>query len=110
MRKLSGGQIDLADGYNQILLSPDAVSFCPFSIISTPGYVQEIIDKLTQDLPGISVYIDDILIGGVSPEDHWSNVQKLFQRLKEKGLRCPLEKCVFAQPSVEYLGFNLSKE
>ena len=39
-----------------------------------------------------------------------SNVQKPFQRLKEKGLRCRLEKCFFAQSSVEHLSFNLSKE
>ena len=67
-------------------------------------------DKLTQELPGVSVYIDDNFISGVSPEDHLSKVPKLFQRLKEKGIRCLLEQCVFAQPSVEYLGFNLSKE
>ena len=127
LRKLSDGpyftKIDLADAYNQILLSPDSQNRLalsthrsvllqqrlPFGILSAPGYFQEIMYKLTQDLPGVSVCMNDILISGVSPEDHLTNARKLFQRLKEKSLRC-LEKCVFAQSPVEHLGFNLLKE
>ena len=128
MRKISGGQyftkIDLTGAYNQILLSPDSQKRLALSthrgvlpqqrLLSVsdlaPGYFQEIMDKLTQDLPGVSVYIDDILISGVSPEDHLLNVRKIVQRLKEEDLRCRIEKCVFAQSSVGYLSFNLSKK
>ncbi|KAL5488608.1 hypothetical protein EMCRGX_G017577 [Ephydatia muelleri] len=98
IRKLSGGygfsKIDLADAFNQI--------------ISAPAHFQEIMDQLTSDLKGVAVYIDDILVSGVSAAEHLENLRALLQRLQDKGLRCRQEKCLFAQPSIEYLGFTLS--
>ena len=67
-------------------------------------------DKLTADLQGVIVYLDDILVRGVSASDHLQNLRALFSRLQEKGLRCHLEKYSFAQPSVEYLGFMISNQ
>ena len=67
-------------------------------------------DQLSKDLPGTSVYLDDILVSGKDAEDHLSNMKRLLQRLQDKGLRCRLEKCKFAEPSVEYLGHLLSQQ
>ena len=126
MRKLGGGygftKIDLADAYNQIMLAPDSQKRLalsthrgvllqmrlPFGITSAPGYFQEIMDQLTSDLRGVAVYIDDILVSGTTASEHLQNLRALLHRLESKGLRCRLEKCVFAQPSVEYLGHILS--
>ena len=128
MGKLGGGcaftKIDLADAYNQIALGPESQKKLalsthrgvllqmrlPFGITSAPGYFQEIMDQLTRDLPGVAVYLDDILVSGSTPAEHLANLKSLLQRLDEKGLRCRLEKCTFAAPLVEYLGHTLSKE
>ena len=127
MRKLGGGhgftKIDLADAYNQIKLGPAsrkrlAISThrgvllqnrLPFGISSAPGYFQKIIDDLTSDLPGVAVYLDDILVSGIDADNHLQNLKRLLQRLHEKGIRCRREKCLFAQPRVEYLGHIISK-
>ena len=127
-RKLSGGcgftKIDLADAYNQIPLSEESQkrlalsthrgvllqTRLPFGISSAPGYFQEIMTQLTSDLPGVAVFLDDILVSGTTAEDHLSNLRGLLQRLQDKGLRCRKEKCQFAQPSVEYLGHTLSSQ
>ena len=82
----------------------------PFGIKSAPGYFQEIMEQLTRDLRGVAVYMDDILVSGNNAQEHLGNLRVLFRRLNEKGLRCNLEKCIFAQPSVEYLGHTLSKD
>ena len=92
MRKLGGGcgftKIDLADAYNQIAQAPEsqrrlALSThrgvllqkrLPFGISSAPGYFQEIMEQLTQDLPGVAVYFDDILVSGATAEKHLSNL------------------------------------
>ena len=126
MRKLAGGhyfsKIDLADAYNQIKLTKEAQerlalsthkgvllqTRLPFGITSAPAYFQEIMDKLTQDLPGVAVYMDDILVSGQNEEDHINNIRRLLHRLDENGLKCRLEKCIFAQQSIEYLGHKLS--
>nr|KAG5691046.1 hypothetical protein BaRGS_003076 [Batillaria attramentaria] len=128
MQKLGGGfgytKIDLADAYNQIKLAPEsqrrlALSThrgvllqqrLPFGIKSAPGYFQEIMENLTSDLPGVAVFQDDILTSGKDAKDHLSNLERLLTRLNDKGLRCRREKCLFAQPSVEYLGHTLSAE
>ena len=81
-----------------------------FSIISAPGYFQVIIDQLTSDLYGVLVYLDDILVSGPTLDEHFNNLHRLLQRVKESGLRCRLKKCVFAQPTVKYLGHMFSSE
>nr|KAG5686660.1 hypothetical protein BaRGS_031370 [Batillaria attramentaria] len=67
-------------------------------------------ENLTSDLPGVAVFQDDILTSGKDAKDHLSNLERLLTRLNDKGLRCRREKCLFAQPSVEYLGHTLSAE
>ena len=128
MQKLGGGfgytKIDLADAYNQIMLSPEsqrrlALSThqgvllqqrLPFGIKSAPGYFQEIMESLTCDLPGVAVFQDDMLVSGKDSKSHLSNLRGLLKRLHDKGLRCRRDKCKFAQHSVEYLGHILSAE
>ena len=67
-------------------------------------------EQLTRDLRGVVVYMDDVLVSGSSAQEHLENLRALFRHLNEKGLRCNLEKCIFAQPSVKYLGHTLSKD
>ena len=106
MRKLGGGygftKIDLADAYNQVRLSPESrkrlalsthrgvllQNVLPFGISSAPGYFQKIMDDLTSDLPGVAVYLDDILVSGKDAKDHYHNLQRPLDRLHDKGLRC----------------------
>ena len=135
MRKLGGSRyfskIDLAEVFNQIKLAPMSqkklalttnrrvllqtrlpfgiISAPPFGIISAPGYFQEIMDKLTCDLQGVAVYLDDILVGGSNSKEHLQNLKALLQRLRDKGLRCNKNKCIFAKDSIEYLGLVISK-
>ena len=130
MPKLSGGygfsKIDLAlaDAYNQVMLGPESQKRLAlsthrgvllqlqllFGISSAPGYFQEIMDQLTGDLKGVATYFDDILVSGMNASEHLENLRALLQRLHDKGLRCRLEKCHFAEPSIEYLGHTLSQK
>jgi len=128
MHRLGGSyyftKIDLADAYNQVKLAPESQrrlalsthrgvllqTRLPLGITSAPGYFQEIMDRLTADLKGVGVYMDDILVSGANAKEHLDNLRALLQRLQDKGLRCKLEKCQFAQPSMEYLGHTLSRQ
>ena len=127
MQKLGGGfeytKTDLADAYNQIQLAPESqcrISLSthrgvllqrrlPFGIKSAPGYFQEIMENLASDLLGVAVIQDDMVVSGQDANDHLGNLKRLLTRLNDKGLNC-LDKCQFAQPSVEYLGHTLSAE
>ena len=67
-------------------------------------------DQLTSDLPGVAVYLDDIVISGATAPKHLENLRGLFKRLNDKGPRCHQEKISFAQPYIEYLGHMLSRK
>jgi len=67
-------------------------------------------DEITSDLTGVAVYLDDILCSGATAEAHLQNLRRLLERLRDKGLRCRIEKCTLAQPQVAYLGHVLSSE
>ena len=67
-------------------------------------------EQLTRDKHGVAVCMDNILVSGNNAQEHLENLRALFRCLNEKGLCCNLEKCIFAQASVEYLGHTLSKD
>ena len=128
MRRLDGthyfSKVDLTDAYNQIELGPESQrrlalsthrgvllqTRLPFGISSATGYFQDVMNQLTSDLPGVAVYLDDILISGKTAEDHLNNLRRLLKRLNDRGLRCRIQKCVFAQDSVTYLGHTISRD
>ena len=51
--------------------------------------------------------VDDILVSGRDDEEHLNNVNVVLTLLKNAGLRLKLAKCMFMQPSVEYLGYRI---
>ena len=51
---------------------------------TTPGYFQEIMDKLSKVLQGVAVYMDDILVSGTTAAEHLQNLHALLRRLEER--------------------------
>ena len=62
-------------------------------------------EKVLQGLPGVVIYIDDILVKGKTDEEHLENLAQVFSRLLDYGIRLKKSKCSFMCPSVEYLGY-----
>ena len=63
-----------------------------------------------QGLPGVSVYIDDILITGKSIEEQLENLEAVLTRLEETGLRLKRDTCAFLLPTVEYVGHKITAQ
>lgn len=53
---------------------------------SAPSLFQRVIENILQGLPGVSVYIDDILVTGKTLEDHLKNWKAVLTRLDKAGL------------------------
>ena len=55
-------------------------------------------------------YIDDILVTGSNESEHLRNLEQVFNRLKEHGIRLRKDKCVFLSHSVDSLGHRIDAE
>ncbi|GBM33640.1 Transposon Ty3-I Gag-Pol polyprotein [Araneus ventricosus] len=53
-------------------------------------------------------YLDDILIASKNEDQHKLDVEKVFQRLKNYGLKINIGKCIFGQETLQFLGFQIS--
>ena len=123
---LAGGtvfsKLDLSHAYQQVTLDKESkqyviinthkglyrVNRLPFGVASAPSMFQRIMEGVLRGIPGICVYIDDILVSGRTDQEHLQNLEAVLKRLEEACARLKREKCFFMLPSVEYLGFRIS--
>ncbi|KAK3511206.1 hypothetical protein QTP70_032253 [Hemibagrus guttatus] len=57
----------------------------------------------------VVVYIDDILIYSRSMADHQRHVAEVLHRLRDHNLFLKAEKCLFHQPTVQFLGYVIDR-
>jgi len=50
----------------------------PFGIITAPGEFQIIVDSMIAGLDNVFAYIDDLVVGGATQQEHDQNLFKLF--------------------------------
>ena len=76
----------------------------PFGITSAPEIFQRIMSTLLGDMDGVALYMDDILVFGNSPSEHDERLAKVLRVIEQSGLKLNKQKCVFRQPSIDFLG------
>ena len=107
--QLSGGKrytkLDMSQAYQQIVLDKDSRKFVvvnthrglfqynrlPFGVSSAPGIFQRTMESLLKDIPGVVVYIDDILVTGSSDDEHLEHLEETLRRMSDAGLRLKSE-------------------
>ncbi|KMQ86294.1 rna-directed dna polymerase reverse transcriptase and integrase domain containing [Lasius niger] len=81
-----------------------------FGLRPAPAIFQRTLEQALTDIPGILVYLDDILVCGRNRTEHDVRVHAVLNRLQEWGFRLRTEKCKFHTSVVKYLGFVISTE
>ena len=71
---------------------------------------QRFMDEVLSSLDFAFCYLDDILIGSSSPEEHLLHLHLVLQRLRNFGLVLNMEKCELGQESIECLGHHITAE
>ena len=122
---LAGGQsftkLDLRQACQQVQLDEQSKEYVtinthrglfrynrmPFGISSAPSVFQRIMDSLLHNITGAIVYLDDILITGITKEEHLKNLEETLCRLAHVGLKLKRGKCQFLQSSVQLLGYQI---
>ena len=79
-----------------------------FGLKNGPASWMKFLDSCLSGIDGIYTYLDDILVSSDTEEEHVRILHKLFERLQKFGLCLALDKCVFGQPEVDYLGYRVS--
>ena len=116
--------LDMSQAYQQLELDDNSKKYVvinthkglyrynrlPFGIASAPGIFQRVMESLVQGIPGVVVYLDDILVTGKTEEEHLRSLEEVLKRLLEAGLCLRREKCVFMQDSVTYLGYRIDSQ
>jgi len=117
--------LDLTSGFWQMQLDEDYQKLTAFTIpgkgqfhwiTSTMGLLgcrasfKRLIEGVLHDIPNVLVYIDDLLVHTDTHEKHLAILDDVLPRLHKNHLKINLEKCVFGNKEVSYLGFTLTSE
>ena len=127
--RLGGAQffscLDEASGYWQIPMSPQSrpktafithhglfeFNVMPFGLCNAPATFQRAMQVILAGLEEIcGVYLDDIIVFSNSVEEHFQNLDQVFNRLTEAGLKLKPQKCKFMSREVPYLGHMISTD
>jgi hypothetical protein len=116
--------LDLISAYHAVPVEKDSIektAFCvpwglyeytvmPFGLCNAPATFQSLMTSVMAGLLGTQVlcYVDDLVVFGVTFEQHLSRLQAVFSRLRDAGLKIKIQKCKFASPSVTFLGYVVS--
>ena len=71
---------------------------------------QRFINEVTNGLPDVFVYADDILVASNNLVDHINALTELFTRLEKFGLRINFKKCQWIQHQIDFLGYTITSE
>ncbi|RXN02811.1 Retrovirus-related Pol polyprotein from transposon 412 [Labeo rohita] len=84
----------------------------PQGVTNAPSTFQRLMERCIGDmhLKDALVFLDDVIVFSRTLEEHEERLLRVLTRLKEFGLKLSLEKCVFFQTSVRYLGHVVSRD
>ncbi len=82
----------------------------PMGLLGCPTSFQKLMEGVLRNLQNVIVYIDDLLIHSDTHEQHLQTLEQVLQRLQQNHLKINLEKCIFGNKEVSYLGFTLTPE
>ena len=112
-------------GYYHIKLCPFSRNLCsialtwgkyvyqklPMGLCNSPDKFQEKMNELFNGLEYVRTYIDDLLtISNKSFRHHINKLDKVLNKLNQKGFKGNVEKSYFARNEQEYLGFRITTQ
>ena len=117
-------QLDLRHGYHHIEIYPDDrhnMAFITpdglfewtrmgFGFVNAPATFQRAMDFIFKDIPGVVVYLDDILICAASEREMIERLRMCFDRVRRYNMKVRMDKCYFFMPELKYLGHIVSAD
>ena len=88
-------------------VTPDSLyqyKVMPYGMKNSQATFQRMMNNCLRDLPGVEIYVDDIVVYSDTWEEHMFRLDKMFDRLKQANLTVNLSKSDFGKAQVVYLG------
>ena len=88
-------------------VTPDSLyqyKVMPYGMKNSQATFQRMMNNCLRDLPGVEIYVDDIVVYSDTWEEHMFRLDKIFDRLKQANLTVNLSKSDFGKAQVVYLG------
>jgi hypothetical protein len=85
----------------------------PMGLLGCPASFQQLMESIicnVYNIYNVLVYIDDVLLHTATHNEHLKALEKVFERIVQIHLKVNLNKCVFGNREVSYLGFMLTPE
>jgi hypothetical protein len=117
--KVGQGQIysiiDLSQGFFKQSLTEDSKAYTAFGVpgkshfeynrsaqglCNSPASFQRLLDFITTGLPGVFVYLDNVVIVSKTYQQHQGQLRQLLSRFRKYGLKCCLSKLQLAAEEV----------
>ncbi|GFW60701.1 retrovirus-related Pol polyprotein from transposon 412 [Trichonephila clavipes] len=118
--------LDLKSGYWQVEIHPEdrektaftsgqglwQFKVMPFGLCNAPATFERLMETVLKGLTfeACLIYLDDVIIGGCTFEEHLQNIRKMLSKLSDANLKLNPSKCKFFQKEVNYLGHIISAE
>ncbi len=80
----------------------------PMGLKTSPSAFSRLMEFVFRGFKNSVIYLDDVLVGSKTWEDHIQHLEDSFCRLQRYNLKLNLKKCIFAAPEIEYLGYTIS--
>ena len=80
-----------------------------FGLASAPSCFQRMMSSILHGIPGVTCFIDDIVVYGKTRQDHDTNLRMVLQKLNDVGMKLN-NKCEFYVDSLQVLGHTIDKD
>ena len=116
--------LDMASGYWQVEMDPDARqksafstnsglyswNVMPFGLCNAPATFERLMERVLSGLhwETLLVYLDDVIVYGRTVSETIARLETVFQRFRSAGLKLKPSKCRLFRSQVEYLGHVVS--
>ncbi|KAJ8891165.1 hypothetical protein PR048_010680 [Dryococelus australis] len=127
--KMNGAQyfstLDVNKGFWQIRLAEDSsklttfnsssqgrlrFTWLPHGLSCAPKIFYRVLSTLFQDIEGVQIYIDDIIVFGKDEIEHDKRLERVLQRETDSNVTFNVDNCRFRLKEVKYIGHIIDKE
>lgn len=116
--------LDAKQGFWQVKLHPESTDLCtfntvfgrykflrmPYGISSASEIFHKKLYENFDDIEGVVLFIDDLLIHGPTKEIHDQRLHKVLKRCQEINIKLNKQKCKIGLTEIKYLGHKFTKD